>query len=44
MTVEFISYDVRQMNFAPGELVGSMNTAANFLSCTGINPWCATNV
>src|SRR6267378_4152581 len=44
MTVEFISYDVRQMNFTPGELVGSMNTAANFLSCTGINPWWATNV
>src|SRR6202035_3184508 len=44
MTVELISYDVRQMNFTPGELVGSMNTAANFLSCTGINPWWATNV
>ena len=22
----------------------SMNTAANFLSCTGINPWWATKV
>ncbi len=32
------------MNFTPGELVGSMNTAANFLSCTGINPWWATKV
>ncbi len=32
------------MNFTPGELVGSMNTAANFLSWTGIKPWWATKV
>ena len=32
------------MNFTPGALVGTMNTTANFLSCTGISPWCATNV
>src|ERR1700730_10473925 len=32
------------MNFTPGVLVGTMNTTANFLSCTGMSPWCATNV
>ena len=32
------------MNFTPGELDGTMNTHANFLSCTGMRPWCATKV
>ena len=32
------------MNFTPGALVGTMKTTANFLSCTGMRPWCATKV
>src|SRR4029079_1205839 len=31
ITAAVISYDVRQRNFTPGALVGTMNTNANFL-------------
>ena len=32
------------MSFTPLALVGTMKTTAKFLSCTGMSPWCATNV
>ena len=32
------------MSFTPFALVGTMNTTAKFFPCTGMSPWCATNV
>ena len=32
------------MSFTPLALVGTMNTTAKFFPCTGMSPWCATNV